>query len=122
MCVTQGSQQAASKGIYLVVPVSLAVAGLGSDWMVAGRPCELRELANALTVVSAGKLCSRPLGGAIRRLPNLVLLDNLMGALIRTDTVAPVMVALPTLGVRVSNGQVLLEMQNRASSLMVHLA
>ena len=68
MCVTQGSQQAASKGIYLVVPVSLAVAGLGSDWMVAGRPC---ELANALTVVSAGKLCSRPLGGAIRRLPNL---------------------------------------------------
>jgi len=102
-----------------VVPVSLAVAGLGSDWMMAGRPC---ELANALTVVSAGKLCSRPLGGAIRRLPNLVLLDNLMGALIRTDTVAPVMVALPTLGVRVSNGQVLLEMQNRASSLMVHLA
>ena len=34
---------------------------------------------------------------------HLALHDNLMDALIRTDTVAPVLVALPTLGVGVSD-------------------
>ena len=44
----------------------MAVGGFGSDWMLVGR-----GLVRASIMVSGGKLCSRLLGGVIRRLPNL---------------------------------------------------